>query len=162
MTTIVATTHAIYADSNAGAHIPFPTSKLAYVTDKDGAEYLTGGAGYMEELILLQKMLAEHGLHNLWRLHTRENAIPKLLKGGDTDMIVITREREIYLLSNMLVPMPVHAPVYAVGTGAEYALSALAFGKSPVEAIEFACERDPWSKAPVHELHFRRKRRVAD
>ncbi len=40
----------------------------------------------------------------------------------------------------------------AVGSGAGIAVGAMDSGKSAREAVEIACRRDPYSKAPVHAM----------
>lgn len=158
MTTIVATTKGLYADSQCTSYPGFKTSKLAYVVhEKTGEDYLVGGAGYLEELHFLVKLLGEYGLERIWKLHLTEHWPPKILKNADTELVIVTRDRKIYCFNASLVPMPVNQDTYAIGSGGEYATSALAFGKTPIEAVEFACQHDPYSKPPVHELKFPRK-----
>ena len=159
MTTIVATKKTIYADSQCSAYPGFKTTKLAYVRhDKSGEDYLIGGAGYLTEFQFLCKLLQEYWLERIWKLHLTEHWPPKILKDADTDLLIVTRDRKIYMFDSALVPMPVDQDTYAIGSGGEYATSALALGKSPPEAVLFACEHDPYSKPPVHELKFPRVR----
>lgn len=160
MTTIVATTRALYADSQCTSYPGFKTTKLAYVKhEKSDNDYLVGGAGYLSELHFFVKLLAEYGLERIWKLHLTEHWPPKIIKRAETDLLIVTREHKIYMFDKTLVPMPIDQDSYAIGSGAEYATSALAFGKTAIEAVEFACQHDPYSKPPVHELKFPRKHR---
>ena len=162
MTTIVATTRALYADSQCTSFPGFKTSKLAYVQcKKSGEDYLVGGAGYLEELHFMVKLIGEYGLEQIWALHLGEHWPPKIMKNADTDLLVVTRQKKIYMFNAGLVPMPINQNTYAIGSGGEYATSALAFGKTATEAVEFACEHDPYSKGPVHELTFPRRKKDA-
>jgi hypothetical protein len=45
---------------------------------------------------------------------------------------------------------PIHAPFAAVGSGAAYALGAMAAGADPRDAVSIACGFDPHSRPPVH------------
>lgn len=47
---------------------------------------------------------------------------------------------------------PISAPWFAVGSGAQYAMTALHLGKTAREAVEIAAEFDPWTKPPILEL----------
>lgn len=103
------------------------------------------------------KLLGEYGIERIWKLHLTEHWPPKILKNADTDLLVVTRGKKIYMFNSGLTPMPIDQDTFAIGSGAEYATSALQFGKTPTEAVEFACVNDPYSKGPVHELKFPRK-----
>lgn len=160
MTTIVATRTSILADSQCTAASPFKTSKLRQITcKKTGEEYLCGGAGYLEELHFIINLIELQGLDELWKLHLGEHWPPKLLKDGDTDVLVVTRNREIYKVTHHMIPMPINDPWHAMGSGGDFAKAAMLLGKTPHEAIEFAAEHDPWTKGPVHELKFKRHRK---
>lgn len=160
MTTIIATRTAVYADSYCNAAHPFGTSKLHKVLhEKSGEEYLVGGCGYLEELEFFVRLLAHHGLQDLWKLHFGEHWPPKIMKGWDTDMLVVTRDKEIFLVSEALVPLRVNEKVYAMGSGGDWARAALDFGKTPEEAIEYAATRDDSTRAPVHKITFGRRQR---
>lgn len=45
-------------------------------------------------------------------------------------------------------------PYHAIGSGAAYALGAMAAGKGAVEAVKIACQFDLKSRPPVQELHY--------
>jgi ATP-dependent protease HslVU (ClpYQ) peptidase subunit len=46
------------------------------------------------------------------------------------------------------------ATPYAVGTGSAFALSAMDLGKSPEEAVAYACTRDIYSSGEITVLHL--------
>lgn len=161
MTTVVATTDAIYSDSQCTSMPSFKTTKLMFVQHKED-EYLVGGCGVLDEMYFIANLLGEYGLRDLWKLHLTEHWPPKILKSAESELIVVTRTKEIYTLSAGLLPAPVNQDTYAVGSGAEYATSALAFDKSPIEAVEFACLHDPFSKPPIQQLKFPRRKRYAE
>lgn len=159
MTTIIATRTALYADSYCNAGQPFGTNKLHHVThEKSGEDYLVGGCGYLHELEFFVRLLAKCGLTNMWELHLGEFWPPKIMKSWDTDVLVVTREKKIYLLDQALVPGLVDQKIYAMGSGGDWARAALDFGKTPEEAVEYAATRDDNTRGPVYKIAFPRKR----
>lgn len=163
LTTIVGTRYALYGDSQCTNAPSFKTTKLAHVQcAKTGEEFLIGGCGYLSEFHFFARLLTEYGLENVWKLHLTEHWPPKIMKGADTDLLVLTRDKKLYLFDKTLVPMDINQDTYAMGSGAEYATAALALGKTAAEAVEFAAQHDPYTKGPVHELKFPRRKRDAD
>lgn len=158
MTTIIATRSAIYADSYCNASHPFGTNKLHRVAhEKTGDEYLVGGCGYLNELEFFVRLLGHHGLQDMWKLHFGEHWPPKIMKSFDTDVLVLTRDKKIFLVDKSLVPMAVNERTYCIGSGGDWARAAIDHGKTPEEAIEYAATRDDNTRAPVHKLTFGRK-----
>lgn len=158
MTAIIATRTAMFADSYCNTAHPFGTNKLHRVKHaKSGDEYLVGGAGYLNEIEFFARLLGEHGLDNLWKLHLGEHWPPKIMKDWDTDLLVVTRNKQIYLVDDSLVPMLVNEKHYCIGSGGDWARAAIDFGKNYVEAIEYAATRDDNTRAPVHKITFGRK-----
>lgn len=163
MTTIVGTRHALYSDSQATGYPSFKTTKLAHIQcAKTSEEFLIGGCGYLEEIHFFARLLSEYGLKDIWKLHLTEHWPPKILKGAETDLLVLTREKNLYLFNKHFVAMDINQDTYAMGSGGEYATSALALGKTAAEAVTFAAQYDPYTKGPVHELKFPRRKRDAD
>lgn len=159
MTTIVATPKALYADSQCTSFPAFKTTKLLYVQhEKSGEDYLIGGAGWLSEIYFMARLIEEYGLDKLWKLHLTEHWPPKILKNADSDLLIVTREKKIYIMDKAFTPGPINQDAYAIGSGGEYAASALALGKEPADAVAFACEHDPYSKPPVVELKFPRRK----
>lgn len=156
MTTIVATPTAIYADSHCSYSSPFTTQKARVVTHKE-EQYLVAGAGDLNELEFMCRLLAEHGLEGIWKLHLGEHWPPEILEDADTDMIVVTRDRRIFLVDKALVPLPILDKVFAIGSGSDWARAAIDFGKDPMEALEYAASKDHRTRGPFHKITFRRK-----
>lgn len=66
------------------------------------------------------------------------------------DMLLVDGKGEVYFFHNNFVPSgPLTAEYFAAGSGAEYALGALAHGADAVEAVEAAAQLDVWTGAPI-------------
>lgn len=157
MTTIVATPKAIYAESHCAFYSPFKTTKLVHVrAEVDDSEYLIGGAGDLSELKFICNMVAEYGIDRLWKLNLMEHWPPKIVKKMDTDAIIVTKDKGLFILDSNFIPLPVNEEVFAIGSGGDWARAAIDHGKTIEQAIEYACEKDPWSKPPIHKLEFPR------
>lgn len=162
MTTIVATERAIYADSQCTSYPSFKTTKLMYIRhEKSGEDCLIGGAGWLFEIYFMARLIQEYGLSELWKLHLTEHWPPKILKNADSDLLIVTRDKEIFLMDRTFTPAPINQPTYAIGSGAEFATSALAFGREAPDAVLFACEHDPYSKGPVAQVKFPKRKHDA-
>lgn len=48
--------------------------------------------------------------------------------------------------------MPIHSPCVAIGSGANIALGAMDAGADAKRAIEIACNRDAYTRGPVHTM----------
>ena len=161
MTTIIATRTAIYADSQCTAAHEFKTNKLHHVTHEgSGEEYLVGGCGFLHELEFFVRLLREYGLDTLWKLHLGEHWPPKLMKNFDTDVLIVTRERKVYLVeARNMVPVLVNQEEYCMGSGGDWARAHrdLVTDGTPEQAIEYAATRDPYTKGPVNKITFKRR-----
>jgi ATP-dependent protease HslVU (ClpYQ) peptidase subunit len=160
MTTIVATRTGLYSDSYCSSGTPFGTDKLYKVVCVNGEEYLCGMAGYLTEGLLLVNLLTKYALDELWQLHLMKDGkseMPEALRDPDwdTDLLVVTKDKRLVVIDNQLVPIPINEKAYAIGSGAHWALAAMDHGKSARDALEYACTRDPYSKAPIQVLTFR-------
>jgi hypothetical protein len=47
--------------------------------------------------------------------------------------------------------------VAAIGSGATHALNAMSFGKSAIEAVEYACTKSVYSRPPVTHVALKRR-----
>lgn len=47
-----------------------------------------------------------------------------------------------------------HAPYYAIGSGRDHALAAMAVGACAVKAVEAACKHDVWSGGPIYRFQI--------
>jgi len=154
MTTIVATRTAIYSDSGCNAETNFLTRKLFRVEPRKGTRYLVGVAGDLDVALRMVAVL---------RANTLDDCADRPIDGvpaeekDDHGVIVVTEDKRIFILGARMVPTEVLGYYAAIGTGAPYALAALDFGKSPREAVEYACTRDHESSLPVAVLTFRTK-----
>lgn len=157
MTTIVATPTAVYSDSCAtGLTAQFSTMKTFYIKHED-QEFLAAGCGYLQEITFMAKMIQVYGIEDLWKVNMMENWPPKIMKRAISDMVVVDREKRIWSLDQSMTPCLVNEDVWTDGSGGQWARAALDHGKTPVEAIEYAATRDPYTKAPVQVLKFPRR-----
>ncbi len=156
MTTIVASRTAIYADSYCNTTQPFETNKLHRV--KHGEDmYLVGGCGDLRELEFMARMITEHGLDDMWKLHFKPEWPPKILKSWETEVIVVTEGKQIFIIDNTLVPCLVDKQVHCIGSGGDWASAHLELvqGSTPESAIRYAATRDDNTRAPVHKITFK-------
>ena len=58
----------------------------------------------------------------------------------------------LFVFYSGCAPERVTTPWFAIGSGRQYALGALAQGATTEEAVEIACKFDPYSKTPVETL----------
>lgn len=60
-----------------------------------------------------------------------------------------------YADDNLMLSGPLTADYFAIGSGLDFALGAMAAGQSAIMAVNIACELDVWSEGPVFSLtHF--------
>lgn len=64
----------------------------------------------------------------------------------------------LYIYEASLKPYPIKDKFYAVGSGAAYALAAMALGKSPREAVEIAAKFDPGTGGEIDVITLGRNR----
>lgn len=68
--------------------------------------------------------------------------------------LMLNEAGELFLFdSSPWASGPIRSKFYAIGTGAEYAMGAMAAGASAKEAVKIACKLDPHSGLPVRTLH---------
>lgn len=53
---------------------------------------------------------------------------------------------------NLMISGPLMGEYFAIGSGSEYALGAMAAGLGPEQAVKIACELDVWSSEPIFAL----------
>lgn len=73
------------------------------------------------------------------------NPVDKAPKVRNTELIVLTSNKEIYTNYNLNGWTFVDKPFYAIGSGSQFALGALASGKKASAAVEVANEMDSGS-----------------
>lgn len=143
MTTIVYRDGVLAADSRAysGDSVPIGhKKKIGAVKQSDGSIVTFGIStphpGFSEEI-------------RAWLGNERDRDFQP--QEREFNMLLIEGNGEVFFFHNSFTPSgPIEAPYYAVGSGAEYALGALAHGATAVEAVEAASELDAWTKGPIH------------
>jgi hypothetical protein len=97
-----------------------------------------------------------HGSEDITRLHL---ALLKTLpppKLEDIAGLRVDPKGHIWLYEGNIWQR-VHAPYYAIGSGAEFALAAMDAGVSAVRAVKIAIGRDLWSGGKVTAVRLKRK-----
>lgn len=104
-------------------------------------ETLVGCAGTSE---MCQKFIH-------WRLG---GAVPKL--GRSAFEAIVADETGVYLYNNSCTPERLRGRdvYYAIGSGRQYAMGALAVGADPENAVTIACMFDPFSKLPIEKVQL--------
>lgn len=69
--------------------------------------------------------------------------VPELEPGSFSGMVVL-QDGRCYILEDRLVPMEQEYPA-ALGSGTDYAMAAMALGKTAIEAVKVACDLDVYS-----------------
>jgi len=102
---------------------PVPATKIFRHND-----VLIGCAGEIQECLAFLEWYKSEGL-------------PKpTLKEGFSAYVV--SDKKLYKYESMLYPYLMDMPFWAAGCGADYAIGAMAAGKSAKEAVEIACKFD--------------------
>lgn len=137
MTTIAWDGKTLAADSQAQTTFKTRSRKLYRLPD--GAIF--GAAGFVQEALAVLAWL--NGGEKPGDLENFEGLIINKA-GGD-------------VLGMRLMREPVLEPFYAIGSGAHYALAAMACGKSAVEAVRIAARFDPGTGGPVEFMRLGKK-----
>lgn len=158
MTTLVATPTALYSDSHCQlGDTSFSVAKMAHIKHSDTEEYLVGGVGVLDEIIFMFNMIKEFGAVKLWKLHLNDNWPPDILTEASFILLIVTRDGKIYTMDNHLVMCEIKEKAFALGCGSEFARSALALTRSPIEAIQFASQHNSHTNLPVQVIEFPNK-----
>ena len=122
MTTIIATREGIYADTLCTYTVPFKTRKHERIGSS-----IYAGAGDLDDLF---KFFA-------WR---RDGGDPP---SGDEALDVLEVCTEgIFIWGKKLVRLWINEDSYAIGTGSQYVIGAMAMGAKPREAMKIATRFD--------------------
>lgn len=100
---------------------------------------LFGGSGRYDDVLAVSEWLDDED---------REEP-PKV---EDFAGIVVTPSGECYRIEESLVLMPIFERCHAVGSGRDFAIAAMALGKTAAEAVEFAKQFDVWTGGDVRTL----------
>lgn len=113
--------------------------KIVVGVNEDGLPALFAVAGVMTMIGPLMK----------WVAGGREGEPPKCTGGDDPwTMLIIDASGIRRIDAGAPYPYFVPAPA-AIGSGRDFAITALDLGKSPREAVEMACKRDVWSGGEI-------------
>lgn len=80
--------------------------------------------------------------------------IPTIMDGGEDykwDCLVITPDA-VWSLERSFLRSFTQSPYYAIGSGADLALGAMAMGATANQAVEAACKHDIYSRQPITML----------
>lgn len=125
MTTVIATEKGIYADTQCSYSVPFNVSKVARI-----GKSIWAGAGDMDDLQKFFDWVNRGG---------KSKDIPSFDDGIDVLEVCVDG---IFLWGKKFVRLKVNNQVYAVGSGAQYAMGAIAAGATPKQAMEIAASLD--------------------
>lgn len=129
MTTIIATRDGIYADTLCGYTVPFKVRKYAKIGNS-----IFAGAGDLDDLTKFFD----------WR---RDGGEPPSIEDG-IDVLEVCDEG-IFIWGKKFVRLHVNEEYYAVGSGAHYAMGALAAGCTPKQALSIAASLDSGTGLPI-------------
>jgi ATP-dependent protease HslVU (ClpYQ) peptidase subunit len=90
-----------------------------------------------------------------WIEFGRQDEPPKLGKDDELEALVLTADG-LFVYGRDCVPEEVLDDFYAIGTGAQAALSAMHMGATPKRAVEIACRVDNNTGGPVDVLGLKR------
>lgn len=134
MTTIIATRKALYADTLCPHTVPFKFSKIVRIGDS-----LFAGAGTLSHI---SKYLD-------WK---RGGDKPEFPAEADFDILEINRHGIFLHDQDLAPPIKLKEKHYAIGSGAQYAMGALAMGASVEQALVVAARFDPDTQVPIEIL----------
>ena len=143
MTTIVANLQGMASDTRVTGGPMFNTTKVRRIGDS-----LYGGAGHLSQIL---KMF-------LW--FENPDQVPSWKEAPDFTILQVC-PRGIFVWESEMIAIQIDTPFYAIGSGSEYAMGALACGSGLDKAIEIASMFDPGTSGSVHyePLIPKRKRR---
>lgn len=132
MTTIVATRKGIYADTKCSYTVPFKVSKVVVA-----GLSVFGGTGDLDDVMRFFEWRKKGGKQKDAPTFAEDLDVLEVCAGG------------IFLWGKKLVRLKVDEPIYAVGSGSQYAMGAIAMGASPEQAIETAARYDSQTALPI-------------
>ena len=88
-----------------------------------------------------------------WVATNSERDRPKLDREDSFDGIHVKPDGSIFIYDRFMVAIPIHnTEFYALGSGREIAMGAMAMGAAPAEAIRIACRFDTHSIEPIETV----------
>jgi ATP-dependent protease HslVU (ClpYQ) peptidase subunit len=145
MTTVACNLQTMAADSFIGNAAGARTTKIF----KIGNEIIGFAGGLADALRLLE-----------WVQDARRGPPPIPEDKEDraaVDMLILRRSG-IYMFDGFGVEIKLDGQFAAIGSGAEYAMGAMAVGASPEAAVAVACEYDAGTRGPVCSINLKGKR----
>jgi hypothetical protein len=141
MTTIVANPEGMASDTRVTGGPMFNTTKMRRIGDS-----LYGGAGDLSQILKMFLWFENPDQAPVWK------APPEFT-------ILQVSPRGIFVWESEMIAIPIDTPFYAIGSGSEYAMGALAYGANLDKAIEIASMFDPGTSGSVHYEPLTPKRR---
>lgn len=128
------------------------TTKIKLITKGRMRGHLMAGAGATSQCNMLM---------GWFELGAEPEAFPKYQDSEDlsAQLLVISPNRDIYRFDFNPVPCVFHDERYALGTGREVALGAMAMGADAVKAVEIASELCTGCGMGVDAITFKTKRK---
>lgn len=120
---------------------PTPARKVWRARAKDGRRFLVGAAGEIVDCVAFVRWLKKG---------TDE------LKPTPTDFIglVIDDKRQIWMVDQKLVYFRIREKFWSIGSGADYAIAAMACGRSAADAVRIASRFDSRCGLGVDVVRF--------
>lgn len=144
MTTIVATSAAIYSDSNVTAgNAVFRAQKIYLIRGR-----LVGCAGDQPMIDYFLDSF-RRGVKRVRMTAAAKELIP--VDDRDFEALIVDAQGIWHMDSNFSTDL-LQEPFMAVGTGGDAARGALMAGATPEQAVEIACQIDSGSRGPVQML----------
>lgn len=111
--------------------------------------YIFGGVGQLDDVMAIAEW---------FRLHdAASDAAPALSEGGTNGIAVDTRSGKAFVVEGAKPRLsPILEPFHAAGSGRDFAISAMAFGKSAREAVIFASRFDVYTGGKVDVVRLAR------
>ena len=140
MTTIVASLQHMSADTFSHTDASgFYTQKVERI-----GTTLVGCAGETVWCNAFLRWRAQGGRPPTWRPHSHFEALVLDATG-------------LFIFYSCVDQSRITTPFFAIGSGRQYALGAMAAGQTTEQAVEIACRFDPYSKPPVETFSLRGK-----
>lgn len=138
MTTVIATLDGIYVDTLCDYHIPFKARKHIKIRDS-----VFAGAGDLDDISKYFGWLRDGG------------DTPELGAELGLDILEVSEEG-IHIWGKKFVRLKVDEKAYAVGSGSQYAMGAIAAGCTPKQAMAIAAKLDMGTGKQVEFARFKR------
>lgn len=88
-----------------------------------------------------------------WFLSDKETDHEPVLNGRSFEALEILSDGRIFYYHDSFVPAgPLTGEYFAIGTGSEYALGAMALGASATEAVQIGAQFDAWTGGVVQHV----------